>query len=61
MKLSDYKKKIGLTYIQIAEQLDIPRSTMHRLCDGRVGDIRLKQAKKIVEWSNGEVNYEDLL
>lgn len=61
MKLAEYKKKIGLTYIQIAKQLDIPRSTMHRLCDGRVGDIRLKQAEKIVQWSKGEVTYKDLM
>jgi hypothetical protein len=59
MTITDYRKKHGLTTEQMADRCGIIRSTLAMIETG--GGCRLVTAKKIVDGTNGEVPFADLL
>ena len=61
MKLQDYKKKTKKTFWQVAEETGISRSTLQRMCLGEEKCLKLAKAKILVEWSNGEIGFEDMM
>lgn len=60
MTLKEYKKMLGLTYKQLEAQLGIPSSNLQRVAEVDGACLKMKDAKKIVEWANGFIKYEDL-
>jgi predicted transcriptional regulator len=61
MNLKKFKEKNGMSLGDIKQKTGIPRSTLHRIVSDVSYMPNLKHAKVLVEWSNGEITYEDLL
>jgi predicted transcriptional regulator len=59
LKLKEYLEKHCIQQNAFCEKHDIPIQTFIRAKNG--GDIRLSTANKIVEATDGEVEFEDLL
>ena len=60
MELEDYRKFRGLTYDELAKQLDIERSRTYRICK-KVYCCRLTDAYRIIDRTDGYVRMIDLL
>jgi len=60
MKFLEFKEKTGYSYREISEGTGIPGRSLQRLFTEKPGSISLKTAKKIVDWSRGEVSFCDL-
>lgn len=60
MNFSEYKESIKLSFVNIAKETGIPRSTLQRISYDKDPCIKLSTAKILVEWSNKAITYEDL-
>jgi len=60
MTLEQYKRNNKLTYKQLSIQLDIPLSTVHKICTGGYC-VSLRVAAAIVQKTDGKVWWTDLL
>jgi hypothetical protein len=61
MTLAEYKEKIGYSYGKISRETGVHKSIIYRLCTVEGQCLSLKHANYIVKWSNGNIQYEDLL
>ena len=60
MKLEQFRTLKKMTYQELSEFLEIPRSTVHNICHG-VGNTTLQIARQITVKTAGEVSYSDLV
>lgn len=60
MKLEEYRNNNKLTYEQLSEFLDVPKSVIYNTCKER-GCCSLPNAHRIVTNTLGVVDYADLL
>lgn len=60
MNLREYREKKGLGYEELGRRLRISTNKAFRLCKS-TEDVKLKDAKRIVSGTEGEVQYSDLL
>jgi len=60
MDIKEYRKKHGLSVIQVSKSLEVSRQHITDIEQGRAFPSR-KLAKKIIEWSNNEITCDDLL
>lgn len=59
MTITEYRKKHGLTVEALAVRCGLQRSTLAMI--EAAGRCQLLNAKKIVDATDGEVSYEDIL
>jgi hypothetical protein len=61
MTLLEYKNKHKFTYDDLAENLEVERLILYRICTNPAYCPKLNAAYKIVNKSQGQISIEDLL
>jgi hypothetical protein len=59
MKLTTYLELKKIPKTRAAKQLKITRTYLYDIMRGRMGPGR-KLAQRIIQWSDGDIRYEDL-
>lgn len=60
MKFSEFLNKTGMTFSGFCREIGLSRNTVESLYYKKSNKISLGVAMKIVEYSKGEVTFEDL-
>jgi hypothetical protein len=61
MTLAEYREKNNFSYGRISRETGVHKSIIYRLCTIEGQCLSLKHANAIVKWSNGDIQYEDLI
>lgn len=60
MRLDDYRKSLGLSYENLARELDFTTNKTFRICKNK-STVKLEDAHRIVQKTGGRVDYPDML
>jgi len=61
MKLDQWRQEKGLSYEDLARQLEFTNSMVYRFCTKSSDCIKLKDATRIVKLTMGQVDFCDLV